>query len=108
MDYVYDMRKFMSELEETGELERVNKEIESGHEVFSILWELYEQNGPAVVFEHIKGYDVPIVSNISGTLNRWAQSCGLPRGLTRHQYRDLFIDLLDHSKWSEPKIMDDL
>ena len=105
MEYTYDLRKFMAQLEDKGELKRIKKEVSEGHEIFCLLWELYEQKGPAVVFENVKGFDMPIVSNVSGSLNRWALSCGLPEGLSRHEYRDLFLKCLDQRGWAEPVLV---
>jgi len=53
-----DLREFLSDLEERGELVRVKEEITEGHEVFSIIWELGRRKGPAVILENVRGYDV--------------------------------------------------
>ncbi|MBN1105756.1 MAG: UbiD family decarboxylase [Deltaproteobacteria bacterium] len=95
----------MSELESRGELVRVKEEIADGHEVFSLIWELNRRSGPAVILENVKGFDVPIVTNIFGTLDRFASSCGFPRGLSINDYRNLFVDCLDKTKWSETKLV---
>ena len=100
-----DLREFLHELETMGELVRIKEEIADGHEVFSIIWELNKKNGPAVVFENVRGFTIPIVANIFGTLDRFAMACGFPRSLTVRQYRDLFTERLDKSSWAEPTLV---
>lgn len=100
-----DLRSFLKTLEEKGDLVRVKEPIDDGHEIFSILWRLTETGGPAVIFENIVGHDIPIVSNIFGTLDRFALACGFPEGKSEKVYRDLFLECLDKSKWVDPKIV---
>lgn len=100
-----DLRAFLDELESRGELVRIKEEITDGHEVFSIIWELNRRSGPAVILEKVKGFDVPVVTNIFGTLDRLAASCGFPRGLAVNDYRNLFVQCLDKAKWSETKLV---
>lgn len=100
-----DLREFLNELERMGELVRIREEIADGHEVFSIIWELNRKRGPAIILENIKGYDIPIVANIFGTLDRFAMACGFPRGLTIRQYRDLFMKRLKKTNWAKPRLV---
>jgi 4-hydroxy-3-polyprenylbenzoate decarboxylase len=100
-----DLREFLEELERRGELVRIRDEISDGHEVFSIIWELNRKKGPAILLENIRGFNIPIVTNIFGTLDRFALACGFPRGRTIHQYRDLFLERLDKTHWAEPRLV---
>ena len=94
----YDLRSFLNTLEEKGDLVRVKEPINDGHEIFSILWRLTETAGPAVIFENVVGYDIPVVSNIFGTLDRFALACGFPEGKSEKVYRDLFFS----NVWIKP------
>jgi 4-hydroxy-3-polyprenylbenzoate decarboxylase len=98
-----DLREFLKELEKIGELIRIKDEVTDGHEVFSIIWELNRKRGPAVILENMKGSDIPIVTNIFGTLDRFAMACGFPRGRTIREYRDLFMERLGKNNWAKPK-----
>lgn len=100
-----DLREFLNELENRGELVRIKKELDDGYEVFNILWRLYDMQGPAFMAK-IKGYNIPLVSNLFGTLDRWALACNLPLGKTQMEYRDLFVEKMDETKWIEPKLVD--
>jgi len=64
-----DLREFLDDLGKEGELCRIRKEIADGHEIFLIIWELNRKKGPAIISENIKGYSIPIVTNIFGTLD---------------------------------------
>lgn len=97
------MREFLAALEQAGELVRVRREVESPHEVFTILWELAERNGPAAILERVRGSQMPLVINLIGTLDRFAMACGFPRGLSARELRDRYVDALQPSRWHQPE-----
>ncbi len=99
-----DLREFVQLLEERGELVRIKKEIGSGHEIFSMQWEMSERKGgPAFLAENVKGYDIPILANTFGTLDRWALACGLPTGRSEMEYRDMVSGIMDPKNFVKPK-----
>jgi len=62
----------MGKLEEAGELVRVSKEVDSEFELSSICRKMELLGGPAILFEKVKGYDIPLVANILGSQKRVA------------------------------------
>jgi 4-hydroxy-3-polyprenylbenzoate decarboxylase len=60
----------VSDLEEQGHLIRIKEQVDPYLEMAAIHLRVYENQGPAVYFENIKGSDFPAVSNIFGTLDR--------------------------------------
>jgi 4-hydroxy-3-polyprenylbenzoate decarboxylase len=99
------LRGFLSELEQVGELVRIREEVQ-GEEIFAILWKLFHKRGPAVVFENVKGHNMPIVANVFGTLDRIAMACGFPRGKSAKDYRDMYVKILDKSEsWPKTKLV---
>jgi 3-polyprenyl-4-hydroxybenzoate decarboxylase len=79
--YIFDMRGFLQTLEIEGDLVRIRKEVEGGDEIASVMWELEERKGnhaPAIVFDKIKGFEIPVVKNLFGSLRRWALVLGFP------------------------------
>lgn len=104
-----DLRAFMEFLEKKGELVYLKREMEDGYEISALTWELAERLGPAVVFK-AKGYDIPLVMNVHGTLERNCLALGLEPGNT---HRDNFLKirnriaemLEDKSKWIRPEII---
>jgi 4-hydroxy-3-polyprenylbenzoate decarboxylase len=67
-----DLREFLGALEARGLLKRVKAEVDPDLEVSAIMDRLVRANGPAVVFERVRGHSVPIVGNLFGTRERVA------------------------------------
>ncbi|MBW1799585.1 MAG: UbiD family decarboxylase, partial [Deltaproteobacteria bacterium] len=103
-----DLRGFLAELEKRGELVRVRERIDDGHEVFSILWELsYREKSPVVILERVKDYDIPILGNVFGKMNRFAMAARFPEDKSYKFYRDLFMDrLTNKGRWLKPVIVE--
>ena len=72
-----DLRDFLSQLEQRGELKRVDIEIDPRLEMTEICDRLLKQAGPAVLFEHTKGHTMPVLGNLFGTPQRIAWGLGL-------------------------------
>ena len=58
------------DLERNGHLIRIREEIDPNLEIAEIQRRLYEAQGPAVLFENVKGSPFPAVTNLFGTLER--------------------------------------
>ena len=67
-----DLRDFINILEKKGELVRVKTEVDPCLEITEILDRLLATSGPAVIFENVKGHNIPIVANLYGTVERVA------------------------------------
>ena len=65
-----DLGSFVAELERRGELKRVRVEVDPVYEVAEIAQRLVRANGPAVVFERVKGASFPLVMNLFGSMKR--------------------------------------
>lgn len=73
----------VQDLEKNGHLIRIKEEVDPFLEMAAVHLRVYENQGPALFFENIKGSDFPAVSNLFGTIER---------------SRYLFRDTLDHVK----------
>ena len=60
----------VEDLEKHGHLLRIKEEVDPYLEMAAIHLRVYEQKGPAIFFENIKGSPFPAVSNLFGTLER--------------------------------------
>jgi 4-hydroxy-3-polyprenylbenzoate decarboxylase len=58
------------DLERTGQLLRIKEEVDPYLEMATIHLRIYEQKGPAILFEKVKGSKFRAASNIFGTLER--------------------------------------
>jgi 4-hydroxy-3-polyprenylbenzoate decarboxylase len=89
----------VTDLERTGQLVRIEEEIDPDLEVAAIHRRVFQAGGPAVYFARVKGCAFPLVSNLFGTLAR-----------TRFLFRDTLeavrhlVELkVDHSAfWKRP------
>jgi len=60
----------VSDLEKHGHLIRIKEEVDPYLEMAAIHLRVYEKQGPALLFEKVKGSPFPAVSNLFGTLER--------------------------------------
>ena len=60
----------VSDLEKHGYLIRIKEEVDPHLEAAAIHLRVYENEGPALLFENLKGTQFPAVSNLFGTLDR--------------------------------------
>ncbi|MEW6447191.1 MAG: menaquinone biosynthesis decarboxylase [Bacillota bacterium] len=65
-----DLREFIKVLEQHGELKRVSAEVDADLEITEITDRVVKAGGPALLFERVKGYDIPVVINLFGSLAR--------------------------------------
>ncbi len=75
MNY-HDLRDFIAQLEKMGELKRVSTPVSPHLEMTEICDRVLRQGGPAILFEHPAGYDVPVLGNLFGTVRRVALGMG--------------------------------
>ena len=67
---IEDIHEFIAELEKNGELKRVKTEVDSDLEIAEILRREMYSNGSAILFENVKGYDMPVLGNAFGSMKR--------------------------------------
>lgn len=60
----------ITDLEKHGHLIRIKEEVSSELEMAAIHLRVFENNGPAILFENIKNCDFKAVSNLYGSLER--------------------------------------
>jgi 4-hydroxy-3-polyprenylbenzoate decarboxylase len=72
-----DLREFISQLEAKGELKRVAVEVSPRLEMTEICDRVLRQGGPALLFERPKGYGMPVLGNLFGTVGRVAAAMGV-------------------------------
>lgn len=71
-----DLRDFIAQLEALGELKRLKVEIDPALEMTEICDRVLKAQGPALLFEHPKGYQIPVLGNLFGTPKRVALGMG--------------------------------
>ncbi len=71
-----DLRDFIAQLEQLGELKRVNVTVDPYLEMTEICDRALRAGGTAILFENPKGYPVPVLGNLFGTPQRVALGMG--------------------------------
>ncbi|MBT0587752.1 4-hydroxy-3-polyprenylbenzoate decarboxylase [Alteromonas oceanisediminis] len=71
-----DLRDFIHQLEERGELKRIRHEIDTDLEMTEIADRTLRAKGPALLFENPKGSSIPVLANLFGTPERVALGMG--------------------------------
>jgi len=71
-----DLRDFLDQLEKTGQLKRIQQEIDPYLEMTEICDRTLRAGGPALLFENPKGFSVPVLGNLFGTPERVAMGMG--------------------------------
>lgn len=64
------LQECITDLERHGHLVRIREEVDPYLEMSAIHLRVFEHQGPALLFENIKGCRFPAVSNLFGTLER--------------------------------------
>jgi 4-hydroxy-3-polyprenylbenzoate decarboxylase len=71
-----DLRDFIQQLEQRGELRRISREIDPRLEMTEVCDRTLRAGGPALLFEHPTGHSVPVLANLFGTAERVALGMG--------------------------------
>ncbi len=77
-----ELRPFLAELEERGDLRRIAAEVDPHLEISGIVQRLMARAGdgfdtPALLFENVKGSDMPLLINLFGSHARMAAALGV-------------------------------
>ncbi|XZG69505.1 4-hydroxy-3-polyprenylbenzoate decarboxylase [Chitinibacteraceae bacterium HSL-7] len=71
-----DLRDFASQLEGMGELKRVSTPVSPRLEMTELCDRVLRAQGPAIWFEQVPGYSMPVLGNLFGTPRRVALGMG--------------------------------
>ncbi|WP_270348568.1 menaquinone biosynthesis decarboxylase [Megamonas funiformis] len=76
----YDLREFISVLESRGMLKRIKTPVDCNLEITEITDRVSKMEGKknvALLFENVKGYDMPVLMNAFGSMERLALAFGV-------------------------------
>jgi len=91
-----DIRQFTEELEKAGQLKRIKTEVDTNLEIAEILRRVSYTNGPAILFENVKGYEMPVLGNAFGSIKR------LEIGLETTEFSEIGQRIADMTKMEIP------
>lgn len=72
-----DLRSFLKTLEREGELRRIKVQVDPYLEVGEITDRVQKAHGPALLFENVKGSELPLAMNVFGTQRRLCLALGI-------------------------------
>ena len=75
-----DLREFIEELESRGLLRRIKTEVDAELEITEITDRVSKMEGEknvALLFENVKGYDMPVLMNAFGSMERMSIALGV-------------------------------
>ena len=64
------LQECVRDLQQTGQLVRIDAEVDPRLEMAEIQRRVYQAKGPALLFAHPKGCRFPMLGNLFGTLDR--------------------------------------
>ena len=69
--YFENLREYVESLEEVDQLRRIRAKVSVDLEIAEILRRvMYKNEGPAILFENVEGYKIPVLGNAFGSLKR--------------------------------------
>lgn len=71
-----DLRDFVTQLEQLGELKRISTPVSTHLEMTEICDRVLHKQGPALLFENPVGHSMPVLANLFGTPRRVALGMG--------------------------------
>ena len=94
-----DLREYLKKLEELGELTKIRKEVDPRYELGAVCKTAHEKGRKALLFEHVRGASMPVVTELFTTLGRIAIAL-------ETEETDLFQECVNRTKTSiEPMIV---
>jgi len=93
---IEDIHDFIKELEKNDEIKRVKTEVDSNLEIAEIMRRQMYSNGPALLFENVKGYEMPVLANAFGSIKR------LEIGLEMTDFTEIGQRIVDMTKMDIP------
>ncbi len=73
-----DLQEFIRQLERAGELKRIKAPVSPELEITEITDRVCKLYGPALLFENVPGYDMPVLMNAFGSFKRMSMALEVP------------------------------
>src|SRR5574341_714691 len=86
-----DLREFLALLPDKEDLLRVRKPVDIKFELSAYIRKTSDRSGPAMLFEHVRGFDFPVLGGVFATRER----AFLALGCTSQDYVEKFLFALE-------------
>ena len=74
---MHDLRSFLTQLEQSGDLRRITEPVSPHLEMTALCDRVLRAGGPALLFENPSGHRMPVLANLFGTPERVARAMGV-------------------------------
>ncbi len=91
---INDLRSFIALCENKGELKRVKAEVDWNLELSHVAKLNEEKNGPALLFENIKGYTTPVLTSVFTSTSRLAMVLNMPSDSSIFEMAKQWIEVM--------------
>jgi 4-hydroxy-3-polyprenylbenzoate decarboxylase len=88
-----DLRDFIAQLEQLGELKRVSVPVSPHLEMTALCDRTLRAGGPALLFENPTGHSIPVLANLFGTTRRVALGMGVNDVSELRQFGEVLASL---------------
>ena len=96
-----DLQSFLADLERVGQLRRVSVEVDPDLEITEIVSRVIREDGPALLFERVRGSAYPLAINMLGSMTRIEMALGRHPGEIGRE----LVGLLDRLNPPSPKML---
>lgn len=100
-----NLQEFMEVLEKEGELLRIREEVSVDLEITEITDRVCKRSGPALYFERVKGFKIPVVTNLFGSYKRVCLALGVK---SLDELGERVSDLLELMQEKKSSLLDKL
>ena len=97
-----DLRQFIARLSSQDELLEIDAEVDPDEELGAVCRKVLDEDGPAILFNNVKGYDYPVLANMLGTRRRVAMALEVGE----HEVVEAYIERTGRRERSELPILD--
>ena len=81
-----ELRDYIKKLEKSGKLIHVTEELETRFEISAAMRYIAEPMDKVVIFDKVKGYDIPVVGNLFGSREQLAIAFGVSKDKLEEAY----------------------
>ncbi len=91
-----NLNQFIKALDEIGDLKRIKENVSPHLEITEITDRVCKKSGPALLFENVEGYDIPVFTNAFGSYKRMCMALGVK------DFNEIAHDILDFLEMEAP------
>lgn len=92
-----NLNQFIKALDEIGDLKRIKEKVSPHLEITEITDRVCKKSGPALLFENVDGYSIPVFTNAFGSYKRMCMALGVK------DFNEIARDILDFVEMEAPR-----